>query len=140
MEFISTSEAKTIGLAEKIAKTAKGGQVYALFGDLGSGKTTFVKGFAEGLGVVKTITSPTFVIMKLYATTLKIKLAHLDCYRLKDATDAESLGVSEIINDKNYLLIIEWPERIKEILPKDHIKIVFEYLDEKRRKITTECI
>lgn len=90
--------------------------------------------------MAKIITSPTFVIMKLYATTSQIKLAHLDCYRLKDAIDAENLGILEMLNDPSYILIIEWPERIEGILPEDCIEITFEYLDEKRRKITTKCI
>ena len=112
--------------------------VVALFGDLGSGKTTFTKGFAEFVGIKKTITSPTFVISKEYpvASSSIKKLVHVDCYRLSSEEDAENTGLTDYLNGGDAILILEWPENIESILPKNVKKIYFEYIDEKTRKIT----
>lgn len=139
MEYISRSEKETYSIADKVASYAKPGDVFALFGDLGSGKTTFTKGFAAYLGVKKNITSPTFVISKEYlvsSSSIK-KLVHVDCYRLGGENDAESVGLNEHIDAQDTVLILEWPEKIEKILPRDVKKIYFEYIDEKTRKITT---
>lgn len=110
----------------------------ALFGDLGSGKTTFVKALAKKLGVEKEITSPTFVIMKKYETNQgDIKeLIHIDCYRLSSMEDAESIGFSEILERENAVIVLEWPERVWPLIKKRARKISFEYIDETKRKVT----
>lgn len=140
MEFISNSSLETERYASKLAAKLSGG-VLALSGDLGAGKTTFVKGLAKGLGISKNITSPTFVILKSYQTDYKgdiKKLVHVDCYRMKDENDAEGIGLPEYFNQKDCLVLIEWPEKIKKILPESAKFINFEYLYENSRKITTD--
>jgi len=139
MEFISKSEKETIEFASEIAKTAKPGDIFTLEGDLGSGKTTFAKGFALGLGIKKAITSPTFVIMKKYDVSGNPnnieRLVHLDCYRFGYPSEIESVGLSEYYSDGESVILLEWPEKAD--LPDDantH-EILFEYLDENRRKI-----
>lgn len=113
----------------------------ALSGNLGAGKTTFAKGLAKGLGIKKNITSPTFVILKSYKTDYGgniEQLIHVDCYRMKDENDAEGVGLPEYFSRKNYLVLIEWPEKITSILPETTKYIDLEYLGENSRKITTD--
>jgi len=121
------SEKETYLLGKKIAKKLKGGEVLALAGNLGAGKTIFTKGLAAGLGVKQIITSPTFVIMKVY----KIKnqksaiknFIHIDCYRVGDPDSIEAIGALEYFGQKETVVLIEWAEKIKHILPKKTIKI-----------------
>jgi len=108
--------------------------VIGLEGDLGSGKTTFVQGIAKGLGIKGKITSPTFVIMRKYDF-----LYHIDCYRIQ-LEDLLELDFKEIINQPGNIIVIEWAERVKKILPKDTIWMKFEYLGKDKRKIIYEEI
>ena len=142
MEYISKSEKETYCIAARLAKKARGGDIFALHGDLGSGKTTFAKGFARALGISREITSPTFVIVKSYPLykTKKEKqaadlLIHADCYRLSGVEDAEAVGLSEYFQDKKVISLLEWPENIKKSLPKRAIQINFKYIDEDFRSI-----
>ena len=128
----------------------KGALVLTLTGELGAGKTTFTQGFVAGLGIKEEVSSPTFLIMKkieLHKHLLKVKSAklkvqskfkslyHLDCYRLKNEKDLIDLDIKEIIEDRENIILIEWPEKIKKILPKNLIKISFEYKSLKERLI-----
>lgn len=113
--------------------------IVALQGDLGAGKTTFVKAAAEALGVQKTVTSPTFVLEKVY----KIKgfgsfthLIHIDAYRLENGDELLSLGWKEMISDPHNIIFIEWPERVAEVLPDIVRTMRFKFIDEMTRKIT----
>lgn len=136
--FDSNSQNQTFEIAKQIARQSDPGDVFALEGDLGSGKTTFVKGFAKALGVEANITSPTFVVLKRYKTSnAKIaNLIHIDAYRLSGSSDAESIGFTEIIKDPLSVTLIEWPERIEGLLPSRTKRISFEYVSDKERKIT----
>jgi len=120
------------GLAKKFlrAKTKrKNALVFALMGELGSGKTTFVQGFLRGLGIKKKITSPTFVIAKNYKLKTKnYKQAyHIDCYRIKKADELLKLGLREVLENPQNIVLIEWAEKIKKILPKNFVWLKFEY-------------
>ena len=114
--------------------------IVALEGDLGGGKTTFAQGLARGLRLKDSITSPSFVLIKKYQLkekNCKIEnLYHIDCYRLNKSWQLQELGLEEIINDPKNLVVIEWAERVEEILPKDKTVIKFEWVDENKRKIT----
>jgi len=145
MKFISKSEKETHSFAKKIAKELRGGEVLCLIGDLGAGKTAFVKGLAAGLGIKNIITSPTFVLMKVYESlkrknikTLKqnlIRLAHIDAYRLDDGEQLLGIGVDDYFNDSNCIVVIEWADRVKDIWPKKAIKIEFKILKGDKREI-----
>ncbi len=131
MENITQSTEETKKLAYKVAKKLKPGDVVALYGDLGSGKTTFTKFLVEGLGMENRVQSPTFVIARKYGN-----VNHVDLYRLSSEKEVEDIGIEEVINDKNTVTVIEWPELAEKFLPKNTIKIYFEYIDENTRKIT----
>ena len=112
--------------------------VVALEGDLGSGKTTFIQGLAQGLKVKENILSPTFVIQKDFLLKLKNfkNLYHIDAYRLKNPEELLELGFKDLIGNPENLIVIEWADKIKKILPKEILKIEFENLGEDKRKIT----
>lgn len=142
MEFISRSEKETANFAKIIAAKSKGGDIFALQGDLGSGKTTFAKGFAAGLGIKKTVTSPTFVVMKEYPVTedkRRIdKLIHIDAYRFCDVEDTLSIGLPEYIEDKKAVILVEWPEKVWPVIKNRAKLITFEYKNEHERTIRQE--
>src|SRR3989339_1311705 len=124
-------------VATKQSKTAV---VIALNGNLGGGKTTFLQGFAKGLGIKEKILSPTFVILKRFVIPAKAGIQvrnfyHIDCYRLKKSEDILELGFGKIISDPKNIVAIEWPERIKKVLPKNTIFIDFKFVDEKTREV-----
>ena len=149
-------------LAQEILKNPQSDKatVLCLYGDLGGGKTTFMQGFAKGLGIKQKILSPTFVIMKKFSiasssrkrgssekknqskNTLDSRFCgndsnfyHIDAYRLKNYKDAVELGLKEIFKNPENIVAIEWPERIKNILPKNAIKINIEFISENKRAI-----
>lgn len=128
--YISKSDKETKKIGEELGKKAKNGTVVLLKGDLGGGKTTFAQGFAKGLGIREKILSPTFVIMKKFKN-----FYHIDCYRLKGEKDLLELGFEEIIKDKKNIVLVEWPEKAKKIMPKDAINVTFGFVKDKERKI-----
>ncbi len=111
--------------------------IVALEGELGAGKTTFVQGFAKALGITQKIKSPTFLLIKSY--TLKTKsyalLYHIDCYRIYRSNELEPLEIRSIFKDPSAIVVIEWPECIKPILPRNRIKIHIDHIDEQTRKL-----
>jgi len=115
----------------------KGPIFIALEGDLGGGKTTFIQGFARGLGVKEEVTSPTFLIYKKYKTKGKKFFYHFDAYRV-ESEDFFSLGFEEIAKDKKNIIAIEWSQRIKEIIPKEAVKIKFSFISSQERKLIIE--
>ena len=121
-QIITVSEKQTFALAKKFTKRFKGGEIIGLVGELGAGKTVFVKGLASGLGIKKTVNSPTFVLMKIYKiknAKLKVKnLCHIDAYRVKTAKEIALLGAREYFNRPDTVTVIEWADKIKKILPK----------------------
>ncbi len=141
MEFLSKSPKQTqkiaSDLARKIIKTKKGA-VIALEGELGAGKTVFVKGFAKVLGIKAKIKSPTFVLMKKYSVPGGTNLYHLDCYRVEDHKDLKVPELNEIIDKSHHIILIEWAERIKKMLPEKHITVHIDHIDKMKRKLTIE--
>lgn len=141
-----------IEVASKIYSNRVTGKatILALDGDLGSGKTTFTKYFISAFGVKQTVTSPTFVIEKIYKLPNKQILGgsvsklgnfkhkhiiHIDAYRLNNGEEMKDLGWEQISNDPQNIILIEWPEKIADILPKDTQKIKFKFIDENKREI-----
>ena len=133
---------KFIGEVLAEARTAKdGARLICLWGDLGSGKTTFTQGLAESLGVKGVVNSPTFLIMKKYLLGGKyagMNLYHFDCYRIRSAEEVDDLGWREILADGNNLVVVEWPEKITEILPEKRIDMEFETMAPDARRITVK--
>jgi len=136
-KFISSSEVDTWKLAEKIAKTINRGRIIALYGNLGSGKTTFVQGLAKALRIRQRIISPTFVIIRPHKLKTNKTFYHIDLYRLGKA-DPNNLGLKEIFLEKDAIVAIEWAEKIEKLLPKDTLKIKFKTLSENEREVTIE--
>jgi tRNA threonylcarbamoyladenosine biosynthesis protein TsaE len=133
IETISNSEEDTINFGKKLGTLLKPGDLILLYGDLGSGKTTFVKGLAKSLEVNQDfyITSPSFSLINVYEG--KYTIYHVDLYRL-DTLEVEDLGLWEYLNEG--IVIIEWADRLKTPLKDDYIEIFFEFLDYSKRKIT----
>ena len=131
--FTSHSEEDTMELAENIESEKFFNMVICLKGELGSGKTVFVKGFAKSLGIEDTITSPTFTLVKEYLSG-EAPLYHMDVYRLEDSKE-ESVGLSDYFN-KGGITIIEWSDIIKDSLPEERLEIKFKVVDEETRIIT----
>lgn len=138
LEYISHSAIETEKIGEDFAKQLKPGTVLAMFGDLGSGKTTFTKGLARGLGISARITSPTYVLMRDYDLPQQdnAQLHHLDLYRLHSSDELKSLNLDELVNQEKNIFVIEWAEKASEKELKNAIKISFEVIGENDRKIT----
>lgn len=137
MEIISKSAEQTKSLGRELAKKLTGGEVIALYGELGSGKTTFTQGLAEGLGITKPTLSPTFTIRRSYAG--RLKLEHFDFYRLESLTDLNPLDLDEVLGDPKTVTIVEWADKVGFEYP-GMIKIWFEYLAENERKISSAAL
>lgn len=119
---------------------AGGATVVALSGELGAGKTAFVKGVAKALGVTEHITSPTFVIMKIYPLEGQPfeRLVHIDAYRLKGAHHLNILGWRDLIRDPKNLIFTEWPERAHDAIPPSALRLSFRYSGDDEREIIYE--
>ena len=131
MEFkiTSSNELDTIELAQNLESEKFQNMIICLTGDLGSGKTVFAKGFASALGIEDVVSSPTFTIIKEYLDG-EMPLYHMDVYRLDGNTDG--VGIEEYFH-KNGVVIIEWAETIKDILPKERLEISFKIAGENKR-------
>ena len=122
-------------------------RILCLYGDFGSGKTTFVKGIAEGLEIpTKRVKSPTFVLMNIYKGRRGVKLCHFDCYRAQ-AGEELTADLEEVFENSKVFVVIEWADRVKEILPKKRLDIFFNHshrkpriIEEGKRKITVKLI
>lgn len=132
--MLSRSVAETEQLASQLASKLKGGEVLALLGDLGAGKTTFVRGLAKALGVSakEYVRSPTFTLMNVYQG--RLPLYHFDFYRLNELGSFEQLGFEEYFT-ANGVCVIEWAEKFPDILPPTHFKLHFKVIDENTREI-----
>lgn len=134
MQTITNSSQETIELGKIISRLLKKGDVLALFGNLGSGKTTLVKGIAKGLKVKhQIVNSPSFVLLKEYKG--KLPIYHFDFYRIRKGDEAYSVGLEEFLFGKG-ICVIEWADRVKRFLPKNYLDIALKFKDKNRRKIT----
>ncbi len=130
-EINSTDE--MIAFGEEIGRQISEGMVLELIGDVGAGKTTFTKGLAKGLGISETVQSPTFTISRVYEGE-KLTLSHYDFYRLNDYGIME-MELAENLNNPKNVIVVEWAGNLTKILPKKHLKLVFESLSENQRKV-----
>ena len=133
MNILSHSVKQTQEIASKLAAQLKSGDVLALTGNLGSGKTAFVKGLASGLGCAKNkVLSPTFVLMRQYKG--KLTLNHFDLYRLKNIRQLEQIGYEEYFYSDG-ITTVEWADKIEECLPQGYLRVDFKILDENKRRL-----
>lgn len=132
--FISTSTQETIKFAANLAKSLRKGDILCLFGDLGTGKTTFVKGIAQGLKVKSSeVNSPTFVLLNIYEG--KIPMYHFDLYRLEHIHEISRLGYEEFFYNEG-VTIVEWAEKLGELMPQEYLAVLLTHQEENKRLIT----
>lgn len=130
MVYYTENAEQTQSLGEQFASVLKKGSVVLLKGEMGAGKTVFVKGIAKALGITERITSPTYAYMNDYDGILY----HYDCYRLSSGEDAEGLGLTDYFYADG-ICVIEWSENIKDVLPKNCIEVKIEKTGENQRRI-----
>jgi tRNA threonylcarbamoyladenosine biosynthesis protein TsaE len=142
MKKILKNEKETLAFAEKFVKTLRGGEVIALVGELGAGKTVFTRGLARGFGIKKKIQSPTFLLLKIYKIKIKnlkskIKnLIHVDAYRLSGAHELVDVGLLDWLGRPDTVTVIEWADKVSELLRgRKVIKINFEFGEKENERI-----
>lgn len=138
MDLIIDSVEETMELGRQLGLRLNSGDIVCLNGDLGTGKTHFTKGVANGLGIEEQITSPTFTIVNEYDTG-RLKLYHFDVYRVNDPDEILNIGFDEYIFGKG-VSIIEWSDYIEELIPEEHISITIKKLPEKGNNFRTISI
>jgi tRNA threonylcarbamoyladenosine biosynthesis protein TsaE len=137
LEFLSHSPDQTRRLGVRLGELLGPGDLVCLAGDLGSGKTTLAQGIARGWGSLDPVTSPTFVIINEYHRADLSTLFHFDAYRLSGVEEAMALGIEELFEDSGPLLI-EWPERVADLIPLDRLWVSLHWVDESRRGLHFE--
>lgn len=142
--FISNSIDETQKLAHdwlfSLPEQKDSATIVGLYGNLGAGKTAFTQAVAKELGIKDFVTSPTFVIEKIYETknpNFK-RLVHIDAYRLGNGRELQNLDFEQLTENKNNLILIEWPENVKDILPENHRKIHCYFVDETTRRFEVQ--
>lgn len=143
MDYVSHSDKETQALAGKVLDQVRqaGVNVIAMYGDLGAGKTTLVQGLAQALGVSRTVSSPTFILVREYQ--LKSgwdRLYHVDLYRLGSAEEIKSIDLTEWWQDPKNLVVIEWAEKVEAGLPKPRLEVKMKYRDEQTREVKSGII
>lgn len=136
MTYVSKSESDTYKIAAEFAATLNGGEIVLLSGELGAGKTAFVKGLAAALGITDEVTSPTFTLMNVYRGELT--LYHFDVYRLHSGEEAYAAGLTEFFGEAGSVSCIEWWENVADAIVGDTIKITINYLENEMREINVE--
>ncbi len=134
-EIITKSEEETLRWAEELGRSAIRGNIFALSGELGSGKTIIAKGIAKGLGVEDDITSPTFLLLEIYQN--EIPLYHFDLYRIENDREYDELDFEEYW-EGNGVSVIEWAEKAEGRLPDDSVRIHIEWISDNERRIVLE--
>lgn len=136
-KYTTYSRKETYELGRGIAQSLKGGEVLAFYGELGAGKTTFITGLVNYFLPGRRVLSPTFIIVRHYHPENKMinYLVHADLYRLNNINEIEDLGLAEYINQPKSVVLIEWADRMKNLLPAKRIDIFFDIIDENRRKV-----
>jgi tRNA threonylcarbamoyladenosine biosynthesis protein TsaE len=140
MDFFSRSPEQTRRVGRRLGKVLETGDVVCLQGDLGAGKTTFVQGIAQGWGSVDSVSSPTFILVNVYRRADQSRggvaqplLFHMDAYRLDSAPEAEELDLDSMLAQG--ALLIEWPERMNGLIPKEHLWVNLEHIDDEEREM-----
>jgi tRNA threonylcarbamoyladenosine biosynthesis protein TsaE len=137
--IVSKNIPETTRLAGELIKNTDQ-HVFFLYGDLGSGKTTFAQGVGEALGITQKMQSPTFIIMRSYELSSQKwnMLYHVDLYRIESMHQIEEIGILDLMQDPKNLFLIEWPERMQQFSPPNRVELHFIYEDEEVRKIVVK--
>lgn len=137
----TSSPQQTMLVGEKLAKTVQRSVVFTLKGDLGAGKTHFVKGFVKGLGCSALVTSPTFTLLNVYEGG-EFTVYHFDMYRLTSLEEAQELGFDEYfdLNSLDGVVFVEWPENVEGLIKCPHIEIEIQKIGDNKRKITVGSV
>lgn len=133
MDFFSRSPEQTRRIGVRLGGALQTGDVICLQGDLGAGKTTFVQGVARGWGSLDSVSSPTFILVNVYRRADQSQLFHLDAYRLDSTPEAEELDLDSMLSQGPVL--IEWPERMDGLIPRDRLWLQLEHVDEEEREM-----
>jgi tRNA threonylcarbamoyladenosine biosynthesis protein TsaE len=139
MTIVTHNVSETEAAAAELARTFTGGETVALYGDLGAGKTQFTRGLVVGLGGDgHQVSSPTFVLLNVYDAP-RLKVFHLDAYRVHGADDFDSIGFTELL-EQGGVVVVEWPARVETLLPQRRINVKIEPLSVESRRITIERV
>jgi len=133
VDFLSRSPGQTRQIGTRLGQALQAGDILCLQGDLGAGKTTFVQGIAQGWGSLDAVSSPTFILVNVYRGEDGKQLYHLDAYRLDSELEAEELDLNTMLAQGP--LLIEWPERMQNLIPGEHIWVNLEYVDQEERQM-----
>jgi len=126
IEILSTSPGHTSKIGRMLSEVIIGGDILLFSGELGGGKTTFISGLARGLDITDDISSPSFTILNKYMTG-KLKLVHIDLYRLDGIDEFENIGIDEYIYSSSNIVCIEWGEKVRDFIDRDHLVLDFKY-------------
>ena len=132
-DFLSRAPEQTRRVGFRLGSMLKPGDVLALHGDLGAGKTTFVQGIAQGWGATDEVSSPTFVLVNVYRRSDGALIHHMDAYRIQSALEAEDLDLEEML--RSGALLVEWAERIQSALPQEHLEVQLAYVNDEQRSL-----
>ena len=138
LDFVSHSPEQTLRLGARLGERLAPGALVCLSGELGAGKTTFITGVGRGWGALDPVTSPTFVLVNEYRRADGLRLWHLDCYRLNSGADALALGFDDLLETAG-VMVIEWPERILEVLPPERLRLSLRWVDDTKRGFRMEA-
>ncbi len=133
LEFFSRSPEQTRRVGARLGGLIQAGDIICLQGDLGAGKTTFVQGLAQGWGSMDAVSSPTFILVNMYRREDGAQLYHLDTYRLESIPEAEELDLDSMLLEG--ALVVEWPERLGDLVPSERLWIHFEHMEEEHRQM-----
>lgn len=140
LEFISRSQEQTCRLGARLGRYLSGGEVVALEGTLGAGKTAFAQGVGMGWGATTRLVSPTYILVRRHLRHQDtLELYHIDLYRMSSTGEIDLLGLDELIGVANTIVLIEWPERYPELLPAEHLWVNLRILDEYRRSLVFQA-
>ena len=136
LEVITTSASDTQDLGEQLGRLLRPGQVVALIGELGAGKTCLTQGIASGLGLERPVTSPTFIIANEYRSAEGAMFCHVDCFRFPEdgSLEALAMGMDEMMGDHT-ICVVEWADRIEPLLPSDHLRVILTYVNHRTRRL-----
>lgn len=133
MDFLSRSPEQTRSVGVRLGAALQPGDVICLQGDLGAGKTTFAQGIAEGWGSLDAVSSPTFILVNVYRDADRRQLFHLDAYRLDSLLEAEELDLNSMLAQGP--LLVEWPERMLKLIPRERLWVQLEHIDPQERRL-----